>query len=133
MESLTIPNHGSTNYLLNEKETLKKLQGAAVKPAIEMTRNGGSTTIHFSTGAYVTVMVPLVNAWRNIEGDRINNNLVDLMNITMDSVKIKRDNAGTVEHYLVKLTVDGKKVTVTCFDTTLTVLVQAGASILEPY
>ena len=32
-----------------------------------------------------------------------------------------------------KLTVDGHKVTVTCFDTTLTVLVQASKSVLEPY
>ena len=132
MEALTSSNHGGSNYILNEEATLKKLQLAAVKPAIEVTRNGGSTTIHFSTGSYVTTVIPLVNAWIDIKGDYINNGLVDNMNIKVENVKIKKDNAGTIEHYLVKLKVDGQKVTVTCFDTTLTVLVQA-ASMLEPY
>ena len=131
MEALT--NHGSAGYILNDKATLKKLQAAASNQAIEVTRNGGSTTLHFSTGSYVSVVIPLVNAWIDIEGDNINSNLVDNMDIKVDNVKIKHDNAGTVEHYLVKLMVEGHKVTVTCFDTTLTVLIQANRTVLEPY
>ena len=133
MEALTISKNGSKNYILNTEATLKKLQIAASKPAIEVTRNGGSTTIHLSTGAYVTVVIPLTNLWKEIEGDFINSDMVDGMDISVDSFKIKKDGAGTVEHYLIKLTVDGKKVTVTCFDTTLTVLIQAGPTVLEPY
>ena len=133
MEALTNSKIGSSNYLLNKGETLKKLQIAAVKPAIEVTRNKGSNTVHFNTGAYVTVVGPLVKQWKAIEGDFINSDLVDDMDISVDSIYIKKDDAGTIEHYLVKLTVDGHKVTVTCFDTTLTVLVQAGHSVLEPY
>ena len=132
MEALTNSKDGS-KYLLNKVSTLKKLQIAASKPAIEVTRNGGSTTVHLSTGAYVTVVIPLVNMWKEIEGDDIDSDMVDGMDISVDSIKVKKDDAGTIEHYLVKLTVDGHKVTVTCFDTTLTVLVQASKSVLEPY
>ena len=132
MEALTNSKTGATNYVLNKDTTLKKLQIAASKPAIEVTRNGGSTTVHFSTGAYVTVVAPLVKQWQAIEGDFINGDLVDDMDISVDSITTKKDEAGTIEHFLVKLTVDGQKVTVTCFDTTLTVLVQAGKRCWNP-
>ena len=108
MESLTNSKIGGSNYLLNKEATLKKLQIAAQKPAIEVTRNRGSTTVHLSTGAYVTVVPPLVKQWQAIKGDYINSDLVDDMDISVDIIKIKKDNAGTIEHYLVKLTVDGQ-------------------------
>ena len=66
MEALTKSKNGSMNYILNSVATLKKLQTAASKPAIEVTRNDGSTTLHLSTGAYVTVVSPLVNLWKEI-------------------------------------------------------------------
>ena len=112
MEALTSSDYGRATYILNEAATLKKLQLAASKPAIEVTRNVGSTTIHFSTGSYVTSVRPLVNAWIDIEGDHIDARLVDNMDIYVDNIKTKRDNAGTIEHYKVKLKVDGQKVTV---------------------
>ena len=133
MEALTNSKIGSTDYSLNNDATLKKLQSAAAKPAIEVTRNNGSTTIHLSTGAYVTVVNPLVKVWQDIKGDHIQRDLVDGMDITVNNIEIKKDNSGTIEHYKVKLVVDGRKVTVTCFDTTLTVLIQAGKTVLEPY
>ena len=133
MEALTNSKIGSTDYSLNNDATLKKLQSAASKPAIEVTRNNGSTTIHLSTGAYVTMVNPLVKVWQDIKGDHIQRDLVDGMDITVNNIEIKKDNSGTIEHYKVKLAVDGRKVTVTCFDTTLTVLVQAGKTVLEPY
>ena len=132
MEALTYSKARSSNYILNEKNTLDKVQAAANKPAIEVTRNFGSTTIHLSTGAYVSVVIPLVMAWQNIEGHRIEDKLVDGMNIIVEDIAIKKDKVGTIEHNKIKLAVEGQKVTVTCFDTTLTVLVQA-SSMLEPY
>ena len=98
MDALTTSNPGSANYILNEEKTLKKLQIAAEKPAIEVTRNNGSTTIHFSTGAYYTVVVPLAKAWVNTEGDHINGDFVDNMDIIVEKIKIKKDDAGTIEH-----------------------------------
>ena len=50
MEALTYTKAGSSNYILNEKATLEKLQAATIKQAIEVTRNIGSTVIHFNTG-----------------------------------------------------------------------------------
>ena len=132
MEALTYSKARSSNYILNEKNTLDKVQAAANKPAIEVTRNFGSTTVHLGTGAYVSVVIPLVMAWQNIEGHRIEDKLVDGMNIIVEDIAIKKDKVGTIEHNKIKLAVEGQKVTVTCFDTTLTVLVQA-SSMLEPY
>ena len=132
MEALTYCKARNSNYILNVKATLDKLQAAANKQAIEVTRNIGSTTVHLSTGAYVSVVVPLVLAWKDIEGHHIDDKLVDGMDIIVDTFTTKKDKAGTIEHYRIKLAVDGQKVTVTCFDTTLTVMVQA-ASMLEPY
>ena len=83
MEALTYSKARSSTYILNEKATLDKLQAAAIKPAIEVTRNIGSTTIHLSTGAYVSVVVPLVLAWKDIEGDHIDDMLVDGMDKTL--------------------------------------------------
>ena len=86
MEALTSSKIGSTDYSLNNDATLKKLQSAAAKPAIEVTRNNGSTTIHLSTGAYVTVVNPLVKVWQDIKGDHIQRDLVDGMDITMNNI-----------------------------------------------
>ena len=105
MEALTYSKARSSNYILNEKATLDKLQAAANKQAIEVTRNIGSTTVHLSTGAYVSVVVPLVLAWQEIEGHHIDEKLVDGMDIIVDKITIKRDDAGTIEHYRVKLLV----------------------------
>ena len=113
MEALTYTKAGSSNYILNEKATLEKLQAAATKQAIEVTRNIGSTVIHFSTGAYVSVVIPLVMTWQDIKGHHIDDKLVDGMDIIVDKIIIKKDKAGTIEHYRIKLAVDGQKVTVT--------------------
>ena len=71
MEALIYSKARSSNYILNEKATLDKLQAAAIKQAIEVTQNIGSTTIHFSTGAYVSVVVFLVLAWQDIKGHHV--------------------------------------------------------------
>ena len=94
MEALTYTKAGSSNYILNEKATLEKLQGAAVKQAIEVTRNIGSTVIHFSTGAYVSVVIPLVMTWKDIEGHHIDDKLVDGMDIIVDTFTTKKDQIG---------------------------------------
>ena len=75
----------------------------------------------------------MVMAWQNIEGHRIEDKLVDGMNIIVEDIAIKKDKVGTIEHNKIKLAVEGQKVTVTCFDTTLTVLVQASSCIILLY
>ena len=96
MEALTNSKNGGSNYILNKETTLKKLQMAAQKPAIGVTRNGGSTTVHLSTGAYVTVVAPLRKQWQAIKGNFINSDLVDDMDISVDDINVKKNDAGTI-------------------------------------
>ena len=123
---------GKAKYFLNDDATVKKLKRAAAKQPIEVKHNSGSKTITFSTGSYVSVVLALVRAWQNNEGHWIAEEQVDNMKIFVTNVEAETDLADTIVHYLVKLVVDGKEVTVTCFDTTLTMLVRAG-SMLETY
>ena len=84
----------------------------------------GSKTILFSTGAYIKVVSPLVKEWKQVEGDFITKEMVDNMEIKVVNVEHSTDSNGTIVHYIVKLCVDGIDVTVTCFDTKLTMTVQ---------
>ena len=63
---------------------LEKLQAATIKQALEVTRNIGSTLIHFSTGAYVSVVIPLVMTWKEIDDMLVDGKLVDGMDIIVD-------------------------------------------------
>ena len=123
---------GRMNYILNSKRTAAKIKQGAGKPAIHVQSNGGSKTITFSTGAYISIVLPLVKDWLELEGNPILADQVDGMDITVSKFDIKTDKKNTKVHYAVKLLVDGLWVTVTCYDTTLTMLVQAGP-MLEPY
>ena len=123
---------GRSTYFLNDEATAEKLKQAASNLNLEVTNNSGSKTINCSTGSYITTVLPLVKAWQDIEGGDIDRDLVDGMVINVIKVKTFVDLGDTIEKYLVKLRVEGKLVTVTMFDTTLSILVQAG-TMLEPY
>ena len=123
---------GKAKYFLNDDATTKKLKKAAAKESIEVKHNTGSKYITFSTGSYVTVVLALVKAWQEIEGHWIAEEMVDNMKIFVEKVETEMDLAETIVHYLVRLVVDGKEVTVTCYDTKLSMMVQAGSA-LESY
>ena len=123
---------GRSSYFLNDEATADKLKKAATNFDLEVTHNSGSKTLNFSTGSYISTVLPLVKAWQDIEGGDIDLDQVDGMEVTVVKVKTVVDLGDTIEKYLVKLRVEGKLVTITMFDTTLSVLVQAG-TMLEPY
>ena len=123
---------GRRKYFLNDETTAKKLKAAADVPNIVVIPHGGSTTIHLSTGSYILTALPLLKAWMNIEGAYIEQEQVDGMIIGVNKIKTFVDLGGTIEKYEVKLTVEGQLVTVTLYDTTLKIFVQAG-SMLDPY
>ena len=123
---------GRAKYFLNDEITIKKLKNAAGKVSMKVTHNDGSKTIEFSTGAYVSVVLPLVKIWQEMKGHAIPPEDVDGMDISVVKIKIDRDLAGTIVHYMFELKVQGVKVKVTCFDTTLTMFVQSG-KMLEDY
>jgi hypothetical protein len=126
----------NTKYVLNDVATIQKLKKAAsAQKDMEIVDNGKhGRVVKFSTGAYMTVVRALVKDWQDVlaSGSYIDENLVDGMKISVVKVHSERDTKNTSTHYLVKLMVDGQEVTVHCYDTKVSMQVQAGA-ILEPY
>ena len=51
---------GKAKYFLDDENTVKKLKAAADKDNMTVADNNGSKTIDFSTGAYVSVVLPLI-------------------------------------------------------------------------
>ena len=123
---------GRAKYFLNDETTIQKLKAAAEKSSMNVTHNSGSKTIEFSTGAYVSVVLPLIKMWQDIKGHPIHPEEVDGMDISVVTIEIERDLGGTILQYMVELKVQGRKVKVTCYDTSLTMLVQSG-KMLEDY
>ena len=124
---------GKAKYYLNDATTLKKLKKAADIDSMTIINNIQSYTINLSTGAYVNVTIPLVNLWQDIKGHHILAEDVDGMKIIVNNVEIERDLADLIVKYVVRLSVQGEKVTITCFDTTLSLLVQAKQATLDEY
>ena len=122
---------GKARYFLNDEATFKKLKSAADKDNIKVTDNKGSKTIEFSTGAYVSVVLPLIRMWEDIKGHSIRPEDVDGMDINVIEIETEKDLKGTIVQYLVELK-EGIKVKVTCYDTTLSMMIQSG-KMLEDY
>ena len=110
-----------------------KLKQAASNPDIEVVPKSRSISVNFSTGSYVATVLPLVKAWQDIEGEMIDEDQVDGMMIKVIKVEMKQDLGARIVGYLVKMDVEGHEATIHLYDTTLSILVQASLSILEPY
>ena len=111
---------GRSKYFLNDENTIKKLKKAAAnKLQMEVKHNSDSQTILFSTGSYVTVVLPLLKAWQEIQGRYIDEEQVGGLAIMVDQVTPQVVLGDRIERYQVKMIVDGHSVTVTLFDTTL--------------
>lgn len=123
---------GKAKYFLNDESTIKKLKAAADKANMTVADNNGSKTIDFSTGAYVSVVLPLIRMWQEMEGHPIRPEDVDGLNITVVKIEVEKELAGTIVKHTIELKVQGIKVKVTCYDTTLSMMVQSG-KMLEQY
>ena len=127
----------NTTYVLNDMATIQKLKKAAAAPKdMEVTDHGRhGRTIRFSTGAYMTVVSPMVKDWKDIlaTGDFINEDLVDNLKIYVVQVHTERDTKNHNTQVIIKLNVEGHEVTVTCYDTRLSMQVQGSAAMLGPY
>ena len=77
--------------------------------------------------------VYLINDWKEIEGDFIEEDEVDGMKIFVKNVETRQENASKIVEHLIQLLVDDKPVTIHSYDTRLSMLVQGGPTILEPY
>ena len=124
---------GKAKYYLNDSTTLKKLKKAADIEDMTIISNIQSNTISFSTGAYINIINPLVNLWKDMQGHHIIAEDVDGMNIIVNEVEVEKEMAGIIVKYVVRLSVEGEKVTITCYDTTLSMFVQASQARLDEY
>ena len=116
---------GHSKYYLNDEATEKKLKkGAKVKDFTKVHNKDDSFTLKFSTGAYITTVIPLIKFW--METKVIDEADTDGLEVEIVSVKSKMDKGGTIEGYTVRLQVEGEEVTITLWDTTLKILVQGG-------
>ena len=124
---------GKAKYYLNNATTLKKLKKAADFDSMTILPNIQSNTINFSTGAYINVIIQLVNLWKDLQGHHILAEDVDGMKIIVNSVETEREMSDIIVKYVVRLSVQGEQVTITCYDTTLSMLVQAKQATLDEY
>ena len=125
--------NGRRKYFLNNETTAMKLKQAASNLNIEVVTKSKSISVNFSTGSYVATVLPLVKAWQEMEGDWIDVDQVDGMKIKVTNVEMKQDMGSRIVGYLVRMDVEGHEVTIHLYDTTLSILVQASLSVLQPY
>ena len=121
------------NYVLNDKVTATKLKKAAKNKDIVVEDNDGSKNVLLSTGSYIATVLPLVSAWKDMEGGFIPKELVDEMVIFVEKVKQKQEKAAKIVSYLVRLKVQGQVVNIHLYDTKLSMLGQAANPILDIY
>ena len=118
----------SFKYYLNDMKTLAKLKKHAVLPPVveNMTRDN-SVSLQFSTGAYIKTVSPLVTFYKEGVGKgHIKKADVDGLDVSVTSVVTNTDANGKITGYVIELSVEGKKVKLTPFDTTTLLLVQGG-------
>ena len=114
------------SYYLNDFKTLETLKGHAARtPMVVETKCDKSMSLQFSTGAYMEAVSPLVSFWKRAEGrgeiDKVD---TDGMVAKVATIETTTDNGGKTVSTVIKLDVEGEKVTVTCFDTQVYMRVQ---------
>ena len=119
----------SCAYYLNDKKTLEKLKGHATKtpPMVFETKGDNSLSFQFSTGAYMESVSPLLSYWKDAEGkDYFNLEDTDGLEVKVTKVEATVENGGKTVQTIVRLDVHGEKVTITCYDTKVSMRVQGG-------
>ena len=123
---------GRSKYFLNDAATIKKLKEAAKGPNIVITPKQNNIQIKFNAGSYVEVVLRLLRYWETVEGEFQLPEDVDGLCVKVTKVETVQDAKGTNELHIVRLSVQGEQVTITPWETTCGMGVQA-ASMLVPY
>ena len=123
---------GRSKYYLNDAATVKKLKAAAKLPDITITPCQTSVQLKFNVGSYVEVVLRLLKYWETCEGKAQIPKDVDGLDVMVTKVETVEDAKGVNERHIVRLSVQGEQVTVSLWDTTCGMGVQAG-SMLVPY
>ena len=89
-----------------------------------------SIQIKFNVGAYVEVVLRLLKHWENCEGETQIPKDVDGLDVKVIKVETTEDAKGVNERHIVRLSVQGEQVTVSLWDTTCGMGVQAGSMLV---
>ena len=127
VDLVSAESNGRKTFFLNDKATANKLKKAANDVDLKVVRNSQSSKILFSKGSYLATVAPLLNDWKEIEGEFFQEDQVDGMKILVKNVETRQENTSKIVEHFVQLLVDGQLVTIHSYDTKLSML------ILEPY
>ena len=118
----------STQYTLNDKATELKLKACAILKDMHMfdIKLDRSHTVQFSTGCYLTTVVPLLELFKDAVGKGVSKIAVNdgIIDIEVTNIETKTDKNDTVVEHIVHLLAGGKNVTVTFYDTTCSLRIQ---------
>ena len=115
-------------YRLNDKATEKKLKSFAILKDMYVydMKLDLSHTIQFSTGCYLTTVVPLLELYKDLVGKEVSRIALNdgIIDIEVTNIDKKIDKNDTVVEHIVRLIAGGKNVTVTFYDTTCSLRIQ---------
>ena len=115
-------------YRLNDKATERKLKKAANFHDIKIDdmKDDSSHSIQFSTGSYLTTVVPLLETFKGLVGTDVvsEGKNGEEIKIDVDKVEDKTDLSNTMVEHIIRLRVGGDDVVVTMYDTTLRMRIQ---------
>ena len=115
-------------YRLNDKATERKLKKAANFHDIKVDdmKGDSSHSIQFSTGSYLTTVVPLLETFKGLVGTDVvsEGKNGEEIKIDVDKVEDKTDLSNTMVEHIIRLRVGGDDVVVTMYDTTLRMRIQ---------
>ena len=114
------------SYKLSDKKAKSSLLKGAAKEALEIAERIKCTVLFFSTGSFIEVVVPTILDWKN--GQQIFQ--VENLDIKVEEVRPGYDRDGKHMDTLIIFTVNHKKITVCCYNTTQKVKVE-GSGYLE--
>ena len=117
-------------YSLNDDSTLEKLKKNATlrDVVVDNNKTDNSVSIQLNTGAYLTVLVPLVGFYLKNKGKEIDSKNTKGHKVMIKDAERQSDARGVIVSTLVDLEVDGQHVKMTAYDTTGLVRVQGKAA-----
>ena len=95
---------------------------------VDNTKSDNSVSIQLNTGAYLTVLVPLVGFYLKNKGKEIDSKNTKGHKVMIKDAERQSDARGVIVSTLVDLEVDGQHVKMTAYDTTGLVRVQGKAA-----
>ena len=131
-DKVSIHEHRFKYHLNNESIITKLKEHAITIPMVLLDTLNNTRSIQFSTGAYVSVISDLVQAWEDLVGQAIDEVHTDGLDVSVTSVTVGRELGDLITQHTTRLLVEGEVVTITTYNTTVKMVVQGG-HMMEEY